>query len=319
MKKFFKWTVIILAILITGFYIFVTIRQNRKFEAPFPDIQASSDSLIIAKGQALVFGPAHCANCHGPVKDEAMVERGELVSLSGGRVFDLPVGKIFAKNITPDKTGIGSMSDREFARALRYGVRKDGTALFDIMPFHNTSDADLVAIISFLRSQPAVENHVSENDFNFLGKAVKALLIKPVYPDGNVPKEVVKDSTAEYGKYLAVSVANCRGCHTNRDLMSGAFTGPDFAGGLAFDMETDSGTFKLVTPNLTPDPTSRIYGWTQQQFINRFRKGQLQPGTHMPWGPFSRMSEDELKAIYKFLQTVKPVENKVPVGLVKEY
>jgi hypothetical protein len=46
--------------------------------------------------------------------------------------------------------------------------------------------------------------------------------------------------------------------------------------------------------------------------------GKLIEETHMPWGPFSRMSDDELKAIYKFLQTVKPVNNVVQPGLVKE-
>lgn len=306
-------------LLAVGFYGFITFRQHRKFDAPFPNVKTSTDSAVISRGQALVFGPAHCADCHGAKADEAKVERGELVPLSGGRVFDLPLGKLYAPNLTPDQTGIGGLTDKEIARALRYGVRKDGTALFDIMPFHNTSDEDLTAIISFLRAQLPVQNQVPENDFNFLGKAVKALVIKPVYPDGIVPKMIRKDSTAEYGKYLAVSVANCRGCHTNRDLMSGAFTGPDFGGGLAFDVETDSGTFQLVTPNLTPHSTSRIYGWSQKQFIDRFRKGKMQHGTHMPWGPFSRMSDDELKAIYKFLQTVKPVENKVPVGLVKDY
>jgi len=38
----------------------------------------------------------------------------------------------------------------------------------------------------------------------------------------------------------------------------------------------------------------------------------------MPWGPFSRMSGDELKAIWKYLQTVKQVKNVVPLGIVKE-
>jgi hypothetical protein len=60
-----------------------------------------------------------------------------------------------------------------------------------------------------------------------------------------------------------------------------------------------------------------MYGWTQDQFIARFRMGGLIKESHMPWGPFSRMSDNDLKAIYKFLQTVKPVQNVVPIGLVK--
>jgi mono/diheme cytochrome c family protein len=122
---------------------------------------------------------------------------------------------------------------------------------------------------------------------------------------------VVQDTSANYGQYLANSVANCRGCHTNRDLMTGAFTGEDYSGGLVFEEPTDSGTYVLTTPNLTPDATGRLKGWTRQQFIDRFRKGTMIKQTHMPWGPFSRMSDDELKAIYEFLQTVKPVHNEI--------
>ena len=137
-------------------------------------------------------------------------------------------------------------------------------------------------------------------------------------PEDAAKKYSKRDTSAVYGKYLANSVANCRGCHTNRDLMTGAFIGEDYAGGLKFDMETDSGVYSLTTPNLTPGAGSRIKGWTKEQFIQRFRMGRLIPQTHMPWGPFSRMNDDDLAAIYNFLQTVKPVQNTVPHGLVKE-
>jgi hypothetical protein len=74
----------------------------------------------------------------------------------------------------------------------------------------------------------------------------------------------------------------------------------------------------LPPPNLTPDKTGRIKDWSQEQFIKRFRAGARIPGSHMPWGPFSRMSDTELKAVYKFLQTVKPVHNIVVPGLVRK-
>jgi hypothetical protein len=100
--------------------------------------------------------------------------------------------------------------------------------------------------------------------------------------------------------------------------MTGEFIGEDFAGGLKFDEKTDSGTFSITTPNLTPHATGRITGWTSEQFIARFRVGKGVEGSHMPWGPFSTMSDLELKSIYKFLQTVKPVDNTVAFGRVKE-
>lgn len=318
MRKFLKWTGIILLFIIAGLFITIQLRQNRTFNAPYPEIKASRDSAIIAKGKAIIYGPAHCANCHAPAAWEEQVNRGMEAPLSGGQVFDLPIGKIYSKNITPDKTGIGNMTDAEFARALRYGVRPDGKALFDFMPFHNTSDEDIIAIISYLRHQPPVKNEVPENKLNLLGKAVNAFLLKPVGPTGEVPVSVKPDTSVLYGQYLANNIANCRGCHTNRDLMTGAFTGKDYSGGLKMEAVTDSGSYFITTPNLTPDPTGRIKGWTQEQFIKRFRMGKLIPQSHMPWGPFSRMSDDELKAIYNFLQTVKPVHNEVKPGLIKE-
>lgn len=318
MRKILKWTGIILLVIIGGLYLTIELRQGRRFDAPYPAIKASDDSAIIARGKEIIYGPAHCANCHAPKEMEDQVNRGIEAPLSGGQEFELPIGKIYVKNITPDKTGIGSMTDAEFARALRYGVRRDGKALFDFMPFHNTSDEDITAIISYLRHQPAVKNEVPENKLNLLGRAVNAFLVKPVGPTGDVPVSIKRDTTALYGQYLANNVANCRGCHTNRDLMTGAFVGEDYAGGLKMESVTDSGTYVITTPNLTPDDqTGRIKGWTQQQFINRFRMGKLVKQSHMPWGPFSRMSDDELKAIYNFLQTVNPVRNEV-IPVVKK-
>jgi mono/diheme cytochrome c family protein len=314
-RKILKWTGIVLLLLIAGLYIVIISNQNKKFDAPYPQVEAANDSAVIAKGKELVLGPAHCADCHSPIEMEASVSKGEEVPLSGGRKFDLPIGTLYARNITPDETGIGKYSDSAIARSLRYGVRTDGTALFDFMSFHNTSDEDLTAIISYLRQQKPVKNEIPKPSFNLLGQAVRAFLLKPAGPTGDVPVMVKRDTSAEYGKYLASSVANCRGCHTNRDLMTGEFIGEDFAGGLKLD--TDGSQTSLITPNLTPHETGRIKGWTLQQFIGRFRMGRLIKGSPMPWGPFSRMSDDELKAIYYFLQTVKPVKNEVPIGLQK--
>ena len=50
-----------------------------------------------------------------------------------------------------------------------------------------------------------------KTEFNFIGKAIKAFMIKPIGPDGEVAKSVTPALSAEYGKYLANSIANCRG------------------------------------------------------------------------------------------------------------
>jgi mono/diheme cytochrome c family protein len=312
-KRILKCTGIIIGSIVLLLAATVMMRQNLKFEAPFPELKASTDSAIIARGKYLALGPAHCADCHASPELREQVEKGIEVPLSGGNRFDLPIGAVYVKNITSDKeTGIGKYSDAQISRILRYGVRPDGTAVLPFMPFHNTSDEDLTAIISFLRTQKPVRNKVPDNTTNILGGIVKAFLLKPSGPTGNIPKTIKKDTSAAYGKYLAVSVANCFGCHTNRDLMTGAFIGEPFAGGMKMESSVDPDKYYFLTPNLTPDSTGRLFGWTQAKFINRFRQGKIYPGSHMPWGPFSRMSDVELGAIYNYLQTLKPVKNHIP-------
>ena len=309
MKRFLKivkWTGIILLVLIAGATTTVMLRQNLKFDGPYPDIKSSKDSAVIARGKELVFGPAHCADCHSLQNSDSLFALGQEVSLSGGYPFELPIGKIYTKNITPDSTtGIGRYTDKEIARALRYGMGADGSAYFDFMPFHNTSDEDLSAIISYLRAQKPEKKEIPANSYNTVGKIVKAFLIKPVGPNGDVPVSVKRDSTEGYGKYLSINVANCSGCHTNRDLMTGAYTGELFAGGLEID--------GFVTPNLTPDSSSRIYVWDQQQFIQRFREGKKLDKSPMPWNSFKRMSDADLVAVYKYLKTLKPMKTGQPL------
>ena len=304
-KKILKWTGFILLFLILGITLTVIGRQNIKYDRPYPTITASTDTAIILRGKHLVFGAAHCADCHSKANADSLLKLGQDVPLTGGMVFDLPVGKLYSKNITPDKeTGIGKYTDAEIARALRYGVHPDGTVVFDFMPFHNTTDEDMTAIISFLRAQKPIQNKVPDHSLNVLGKAVKAFMVKPVGPDGEVAKQMTRDSSAAYGKYLANNVANCNGCHTVRDL-SGTFTGEPFAGGNEIE--------GFITPNITPDSSSRIFGWSQKNFIDRFRIGKVIPKSPMPWQSFGRMTDEELKAIYSYLKTVKPVKTTEPV------
>lgn len=300
-KKILKWTGVILLILVSGLTATVMSRQNLKYERPYPVVKASTDSSIILRGKNIVFGAGHCADCHSNSNTDSLLALGIEPELSGGHTFDLPIGKIYTKNITPDvETGIGRYTDAEIARALRYGVHPDGTVVYDFMPYHHTSDEDLIAIISYLRAQKPVRNEVPHHSLNVLGKTVKALLIQPQGPSEDVPVSVKPDTTAGYGKYMANSLANCQGCHTERDMMTGAFVGQPYGGGGNIE--------GFITPNLTTDSSSRIFGWSEKNFIERFRMGRLVPGSPMPWNSFKRMSDVELKAIYKYLQTLNPVK-----------
>ena len=301
-KKILKWTGIILLALIIGVTVVTASRQHLKYAAPYPEVHASTDTAVIARGKHFVYGLAHCIDCHSNTNADSLIKLGEEVPLSGGRPFVLPVGTIYSKNITPDKeTGIGNRTDGELARVLRYGVHANGDPVFDFMPFHNMSDEDLTAVISYLRSIKPIKNEVPKHDLNVMGNMVKAYLVKPVGPTGDVPVAIKPDTTAEYGKYLVFSIGNCVGCHTRRDL-SGTYEAPFLSGGYPMN--------GLIPPNLTNDSTGRIFTWTQQQFVDRFHKGRMIEQSEMPWNSFQRMNDNELKAIYKFLKTVPAVKTR---------
>lgn len=186
---------------------------------------------------------------------------------------------------------------------LRYIVHKNGEAVLPFMPFQNMTDEDLTAVISYLRSLKPVKNAIPDHEYNVIGNVIKAFMIKSSGPSGNVPRSIPRNTTAAYGKHLVMSIANCNECHTKRDGV-GAYVGEPLAGGTVFE---EPGKPTLVSPNLTPDSSSRIFGWSQEDFIKRFRIGKVIPYSHMPWELYGRMTDDELKAIYKYLKTVKRV------------
>lgn len=312
--KFLKWTGLVLVVLLIGLIGFVQLSWDKKFEAATPDFKATTDSAVIARGKHLAFGPAHCSTCHVPLDKIDTVEAGYYMPLSGGWELAIPPGVFRAPNITPDKeTGIGNMTDGQIARSLRYSVNRNEGCLFPFMPFQELSDADLTAIISFLRSQPAVQHPVAASELSFLGKALMAFgAIVPESPKKTPLKTVTEDTTIAYGHYLANSVANCNGCHTKRDFKTGKFIGLPFAGGTVFEPDRFSMGKGFVTPNLTPSKTTGIMAnWTEESFVTRFRAGKLHKGSPMPWGAFGRMTDLELKAIYRYLQSLEPVENKI--------
>ncbi len=313
MKTFYK-ILIVLALIIVGLMLFVELGSRKTYDVPFPDIKASTDPEIIERGRYLAFGPAHCSTCHVPMNKILDVEDGLEMPLSGGWELSIPPGTFRAPNITPDpETGIGNMSDGQLARAIRYGVAHDDRLVAPFMEFQNLTDEDLIAIISFLRSQPPVRNNVPRTEWSFLGKAVLALgLIKPEGPASPPQVSIPRDSSVEYGAYLANHLAACNGCHTERDNKTGAYIGESYAGGGYYPPDEFSQGYSFMAPNITPHPSASIMAqWSEEQFIHRFKQGRLHRGSPMPWGAFSRMDTIDLKALYRYLQTVEPVDNVV--------
>jgi mono/diheme cytochrome c family protein len=313
-RKILLGLLVVLVLFVAGFAIYVASRQHLVFnDVAFPEVAASSDSAVIARGHYLVRNVVNCASCHGDTTRAAARMAGEDVPLSGGFYFDIPPGKFYARNITPDpETGIGTFSDAAVARALRRGVGHDGRALLPFMEVQGLADDDLVAVISYLRSQPPVHNPVPMHQYTMLGAVVKAtVLANPVGPRETPPKQSPRGATLENGRYLAESVALCWACHTQRSQATGELVGPRYGGATGFVEGTDH-QYTWSPPNITSDPgTGRLGAMSEDEFVTRFRAGRLIEGSPMPWQSFSRMGEDDLRAIYRYLKSLPPVKRDV--------
>jgi mono/diheme cytochrome c family protein len=181
-----------------------------------------------------------------------------------------------------------------------------------LMPFGGMSDEDLVAILSFLRSQAPVRNVVPGNEFSLAGKIVKSF--SPAFK----PREHVEPPlfspqgpTRERGEYLARSVGNCVSCHTKFNPVTFARVAPEFAGGNEMEPELKTGVNRAIwfrTPNLTPSVDSALNKFPDRDtFIARFQRGgRHYEGSPMPWESFGRMNEEDLAALYEFFRSLPP-------------
>src|SRR5262249_42780571 len=157
---------------VVGAAAYVAMTWDRIYNAPMPDVRANKDPAVLARGEYLVYGPAHCVECHGASYDAMQkLADGYKAPLIGGLALAMgPLGVVYSKNLTPDpETGIGPYTDGELARMMRWSVRRDGRASIEpLMPFGNMSEDDLTAIISYLRAQPPVRHDVPKNQWTLM-------------------------------------------------------------------------------------------------------------------------------------------------------
>jgi mono/diheme cytochrome c family protein len=161
-----------------------------------------------------------------------------------------------------------------------------------------------------LRSRPPVSLAVPDHHLTLLGKALMAFAIAPATPDRSPLHDSPVAPSVTRGDYLANHVSSCAACHTDRGP-DGKLVGPRFSGGQRMDVAADP-TKVYVSPNLTPDPdTSPIGTWSEDAFVARFRVGPTIAGTPMPWGAFARMTDDDLRSVYRYLRSLPPTRKAV--------
>ena len=167
----------------------------------------AQDAALLERGRYLVEVTAACGNCHTPKGPQGNLAGREL---AGGFVIDAPPFRAVAPNITPDpETGIGRWTDAQIARAIREGIRPDGSLIGPPMPFEfyrNLSDRDLQAMVAYLRTVPPIRNAVEKSTYRI-----------PLPPSYGPPVTSVAppaDNPVARGAYLAGPVAHCLECHT---------------------------------------------------------------------------------------------------------
>ncbi|MCG8607303.1 cytochrome C [bacterium] len=282
-----------------------------------PALDISVQPAMLDRGKYLAENVANCIFCHSD-HDFSYYAGPVVPGTEGKGGFELPApaaGLFYASNITP--AAIGSWSDGEVFRAIAMGVRNDGEPLFPIMPypeFNEMAESDLHAIIAYLRTLAPIENEVPKSQINF-----PLNLIMRTIPKSYTPRELPAESdTIAYGKYLA-KIAACHVCHTPIDNRGQPLPGMDFAGGFEFIMP--SGQI-VRSANITQHYHTGIGAWDQAYFLSRFKEyadptknriavAEGGENTMMPWLQFAGMTQDDLTAIYRYLQTVAPVENAV--------
>jgi mono/diheme cytochrome c family protein len=275
---------------------------NRTFEAT---------PARLERGSYLVNAVYGCLACHSE-RDPNMPGMPPVAAkLGGGTVFgegnDLP-GRIIAPNLTPDKeTGAGNWTDDTLARAIREGIGHDGRALFPLMPYINyrqMPDEDLASVIVYLRTLAPVKNSLPPTEIIFPVKYLIRSAPEPV--TSPVPAPDLSEPVKR-GQFL-VRMASCADCHTPQERGQ-AKAGFEFAGGLLFT--TPEGT--VMAANITTD-ASGISFYDEDLFVQAMRNGKVKARSlspTMPWYFYGHMKDEDLKAIYAYLKTLKPVKHTV--------
>jgi mono/diheme cytochrome c family protein len=261
---------------------------ERVYELPLPVVTLSADPAVLARGKHVTEALGACTSrsCHG-------------ADLAGGASVDMgPVATLTGPNIT-SKGMLSVYSDGELARLVRHGVKRDGrsVAFMPVQDFAWLSDADVSAMISYLRTVPGVDRPNGASGVKLLGKVLdrRGLLVLDVArrighetPDLAPPPSETRD----YGAYVARLCVGCHGEHLSGGPIPGAPS-------------------SFATPlNLTPDATG-MKGWTYEDFDALMTRGTRKNGKQldpfMPLESFGKMDVTEKKALHAYLMGLPPL------------
>lgn len=267
-------------------------------DAAAADQHPKSADPRLERGRYLMTSLAACGNCHTPRGPDGATQWDR--ELTGGPPVKEQPFDAFPPNITPDtKTGIGRWTHAQLKRAIREGIRPDGSLIGPPMPFgfyRGMADADVEAIIVYLRQVKPIE-----------AKAPPSVYRIPLPPNYGPPiKQVIKAPPATdivaYGGYLAGPVAHCMECHT--PMVKGQVDmAKKGAGGNAFNGPWGT----AVARNLTPHE-SGLKNWSDAEIEKAIREGVSRDGSKlkppMAFDYYKNMKPEDMKAIIAYLRSL---------------
>ncbi|MEP1206618.1 MAG: c-type cytochrome [Rhizobiaceae bacterium] len=262
---------------------------------------AAASETLVERGEYLVTGPGGCGNCHSPLGPNGFIKGKEL---AGRLVEKNPQFTAIAPNITP-ASRIAKWSDAELGRAIREGIRPDGSLVGPPMPFpmyRGISDDDLAAIVAYLRTVSAVEQDNPASTYN--------IPLPPAYgPPVTSVASVSKDDKIKYGEYLAGPIAHCMECHTPFGPKGPMFE-TDFGRG-GFEFHGPWGT--SVASNLTSHADG-LADWSDEDLITMISTGKRPDGSPMlppmPYPFLAKTTREDLEAMVAYLRTLPPLPDK---------
>lgn len=291
MKRVLKWIgyivggfIVVIVLAVGTVYAVSETRMAKSYPTTVPPIFVPSDSESIARGKHFVESIGKCQACHGDNY------AGKIIS------EDAVFANLTSANLTSGKGGIGRVyTNQDWVRAIRYGVGRDGKSL-RFMPseaFTHFNDIDLGEMIAYLKTLPPADMTIKPSRsigpigrFVYLTQGFPLLPATMISPD--LERTVVAPGpTAEYGKYLAES-GGCTSCHTAN--LGGQKMGD------------------LRSANLTR--SGDLGKWSEADFVKVIRTGVRPDGrilsAEMPWPYMKGLTDDELDALWKYLQSVPP-------------
>jgi mono/diheme cytochrome c family protein len=269
----------------------------------------------VGRGRYLVETIGACGNCHSGRDDDANFLPG--LELAGNFVIDEPPFTAYAPNITPDReTGIGDWTDQEIERAIREGIRRDGTVMTPPMAFpyfRDISSNDMAAIIAYLRSVPAVSREVPAS----VAKIPEALPPSWGPPVTEPVADIPRTDRLAYGRYLTHTVGHCTQCHSPLTP-----TGEDFsrigAGMNIYPRPFGTNVqWAAVSANITQHETLGIGAWTDDEIKRSITQGISRNGREllpfMAFDFYNEISDEDLDLIVEYIKTFPPSQATPPV------